>query len=116
MIGSVESSEIFHAGFFGTVVAVLFIDRVVEVHQERQRKRYGDIALRSLGMPLRRHFGFLCSMLKVSVTKEPESIPATLAGLFGPGYIEALACLDFSKPVESVSSGQTRSKTNSSSF
>jgi hypothetical protein len=77
---------------------VLFVDRVVETHQERQRKRYSDIALTSLGVPLRRHFGFLCEMLKVSVTNEPESKLTTLNALFGPEYVNAVARLDFSRP------------------
>ena len=65
--------------------------------QERERRRYRDVALRSLGVPLRRHFGHLASMMKASVEQKPDLTPASLREFFNSGYVATVANLDCSK-------------------
>jgi hypothetical protein len=57
--------------------------------------------VRSLGVPLRKHYWFLCDMLKAS-SASPVATASSLSSLFSAQYAETVRWLDFSKPAGTV--------------
>ncbi|MGP8245423.1 MAG: hypothetical protein ACLQVN_13000 [Bryobacteraceae bacterium] len=86
------------AGFVGSLLTVVLIDRAIESAQTQQSRRVMIAALNRLRPKLVSQLTFLFDLHKASAVAKPAVAPANLADLFTEAYYESVRRLDFSKP------------------
>ena len=86
------------AGFVGSLLTVMLIDRTIEKARMREKIRIRRVAFDRLRSLLFNHILFLFSLHKASVAVKPASVATTIEGLFNEAYYESLPMMDFGKP------------------
>lgn len=90
----------------GILVAIFSIDRVIEIEQEKERKKREAVAFLQLRRPLVRHYYLLFNMFKAAVQEKPSKTYQKVSELFDDIFFEQLAFLDFSKPAPTFTSAE----------
>lgn len=89
------------AGIVGTLLTVFLIDQVLrskEESEEKEKKRkYQEIALRHLRIPLINHLRMFTNILKAVSQSAPQKSYDSVHDLFDKDYFAKLELLDFSK-------------------
>jgi len=85
------------AEIIGILLVVFLIDRVININQERERKRRQAIAFQQLRIPLLHHFHLLFHIFKSSTETRPDKDYKDVVGLFDDRYFIEIAFFDFSK-------------------
>lgn len=85
------------AGFLGSFLIVLLVDRALERQRARQTEQARSIALRVLRPFVLQHIMLLSDWHKASAEKPPSKLPNSLAETFSSDYFEQIRFLDFSK-------------------
>ncbi|HBL10382.1 MAG TPA: hypothetical protein DD379_03025 [Cyanobacteria bacterium UBA11162] len=81
----------------GIFIVVFSIDRVIEIDQEKQRRKLESVAFLQLRRPLLRHFYLFFNMFKATITEKPDKVYQAVPDLFDNVFFEQLAFLDFDK-------------------
>lgn len=79
----------------GILLTVIMVDRVVRHIQEKERKRVESIALRHIGVALRRHCTLLFSMLKAASSSIPKRQECSVEKLLTQSLPVVLRHFDF---------------------
>src|SRR3990170_1922450 len=84
------------AGFLGSFLTVLLVERALERHKEQEVRRIRNVGLGQLRAPLGQHLTLLAEWYKAAL---PASVPlpSTFEHFFGDDFYEHVRRLDFSR-------------------
>ena len=85
------------AGFFGSFLTVLLIDRALERERKIQSERIRKLAFAQLRPAIGSHINLLFDWYKAAVPAPPPSQPTKFDRVFGEDYFREVQELDFSK-------------------
>jgi hypothetical protein len=90
------------AGFLGSFLTVLLIDRAIAKERDREKRQMRTLALGQLRRAALQQLELLCTWFRAAVSRPPEKEPADIPGLFSDVYYRELRYLDFSRPAPTV--------------
>lgn len=85
------------AGIFGSLVIILFVDRIIERNRQRERVKVAKVALGRMRFPILWHMILLCNAFKAATENKPTLLPSTYEDVFNDAYYEEIAFLDLTK-------------------
>jgi hypothetical protein len=86
------------AGFLGSFLTVLLIDRALERERRTQTERVRKLAFAQLRPTVLNHLILLSGWYKATIPQQPSNPPTRLEELFSEDYFQEIRYLDFSKP------------------
>jgi len=84
-------------GLIGSLIIILFIDRLLERERQKQGLRIMRVALNRLKAPIQRHMALLCEFYKAAALNKPSPLPSTFEEVFTDRYYTTISFLDFYK-------------------